>query len=310
VKGWLAAGTAIVLLFLALGLVSEAFTPAPQGPAGSSYATSPAGVAAWAELLGRSGHEVSPLRLPLDQARPSPGATLIVLGADSLSRAAARNLDRFVAAGGRLVLGGGDLVATLGVLLPRPPTWAASGPEVVTPVARVPEVAGVHTVLTSGQGVWTSGPGTPALAGSRGSTLRVLDIGRGRIDLLADPAPVENRLLASADNAQLALDLAGPSGRPVMFAEELHGFGPATGLAAIPTRWWAVFVGLCLAWAAWALARGRRIGPADAPPPPTVPPRRAYVDALARTMIRGRGHGELEQLVREATERARSERVS
>jgi hypothetical protein len=73
-----------------------------------------------------------------------------------------------------------------------------------------------------------------------------------------------------------------------MFAEELHGFGEATGLAAIPSRWWVAFAGLCLAWAAWGLARGRRLGPAQAPAPPPIPPRAEYVDALARALMRSR----------------------
>jgi Domain of unknown function (DUF4350) len=308
VRGWVAAGAGVLALFVALGLASEAFTPAPQGPAGSSYATTPAGAAAWAELLSRSGHPILPLRVSLDQVRLPPGATLVVLDASSLSSAAGRNLDRFVRAGGRLVLGGGDPAATLPTLVEHPPGWTASGPIVAHPVARAPEIAGVGTVRTAGAGAWTSGPGTPLLAGARGSgpiepVVMVLALGHGRLDLLADAAPVENRLLASADNAQLALDLAGPPGTPVLFAEELHGFGQATGLAAIPTRWWLVFAGLCLAWAAWALARGRRIGPPDAPGPADVPPRSEYVDAMARLLVRGRRRGELEQLVREAAER-------
>lgn len=306
VKGWAAAAVGVVLLFVVLGLASEAFTPAPQGPAGSSYATTPAGVAAWAELLTRSGREVVQLRAPLDQAGLPPTATLVVLGATSLSPAAGRGLARFVRAGGRLVIGGGDPSATLPALLAKAPGWTASGPPVVHPVARAPEVAGVDTVLTGGAGAWTSGPGTPVLAGSGNAVLTVLGLGRGRIDLLADATPLENRLLASADNAQLALNLAGPAGTPVLFAEALHGFGEATGLAAIPTRWWLTFAGLCLAWAAWALARGRRIGPAEAPEPDPVPPRSAYVDALARTMVRRRDRQALEQLVSEAAQRDRS----
>lgn len=305
-KGWIAAAAGAVALFVVLGLLSEAFTPAPQGPAGSSYATTPDGAAAWAELLARAGHQVAPLRTSLEQARLPPRATLVVLGATGLSRAAARNLDRFVREGGRLLIGGGDPRAVLPALLERAPGWTAAGSTIAHPVARVPEVGGVGTVVSAGAGAWTSGPGTPALAGARGPLLIVLGLGRGRLNLLADAAPLENRLLASADNAQLALNLAGSRGSPVLFAEALHGFGEATGLAAIPTRWWLAFAGLCLAWAGWALARGRRIGPPQAPEPTPVPPRSAYVDALARQLVRGRDGVSLEQLAREAMERERS----
>ena len=118
-KPWLAAAVGVVAAFFALGLIADAFAPAPEGPAGSSYATSPAGAAAWAELLTRSGHPVAQLRRPLDDAALPPAATLIMLGADSLSPAAGQNLDRFVRAGGRLVIGGGNPPATLPALLPR-----------------------------------------------------------------------------------------------------------------------------------------------------------------------------------------------
>jgi hypothetical protein len=307
-KGWVAAGAGVVIVFFTLGLISDAFAPAPTGPAGSSYATTPNGAAAWAELLARGGHTVVSLRRSLDDAPPPSGTTLIILGAGGLSASAGNNLAAFVRTGGRLVIGGGEPPATLPPVLRNPPGWTSTGSIVARSVARVPEVAGVTRVLAAGRGAWTSGPGTPALAGARGPMLLVLDRGQGRLVLLADASPVENQLLASADNARLALDLAGPPSRPVLFAEELHGYGEATGLAAIPTRWWLAFAGLCLAWAAWALARGRRLGPAQRPAPPPAPPRAEYVDALARTLVRGRDRGQLERLVEEAEHRRRTER--
>jgi len=302
-RPWAAAALAVVLAFFALGLIADAFAPAPEGPAGSSYATSPAGAAAWAELLARAGHPVVALRRPLDDAALPPGSTVVVLGADSLSSAAGRNLDRFLSAGGRLVIGGGNPPATLPAVLPESPGWTNSGSIVVKRVAAVPVLAGVDTVRTAGDGAWTSGPGTVALSGARGPELLAVNVGRGQIDLLADATPVENARLASADNAQLALNLAGPRGAPVIFAEALHGYGEATGLAAIPARWWVVFALLCLAWAAWALARGRRIGPAGEPVPEPVPPRSAYVEALAGAIVRGRDRSAQADLVREVAER-------
>jgi hypothetical protein len=305
-KPWAAAAAAVALAFFALGLIADAFAPAPEGPAGSSYATSPAGAAAWADLLARSGHPVVQLRRPLDDAVLPPRSTVIVLGADSLSQAAGRNLNRFVTAGGRLVIGGGNPAATLPALLPQPPGWIDSGSILIKRVALLPEVTGVSIVRTAGDGAWTSVTGTVALSGARGPELLAVNAGRGQIDLLADAAPVENRLLASADNAQLALNLAGPPATPVIFAEALHGYGEATGLAAIPTRWWVVFALLCLAWAAWALARGRRIGPADQPVPEPVPPRSAYVEALAGAIVRGRDRSAQAELLRDLGARRES----
>jgi hypothetical protein len=192
-------------------------------------------------------------------------------------------------------MGGGDPLATLPSLVGQAPGFTATGPTSVHVVAAVPEVAGVITVRAAGAGAWTSGPGQVALAGPQGALLLVQRRGAGRIDLLADPSPLENRLLATADNAQLALNLAGPPRTGVVFAEALHGFGQATGLAAIPTRWWLAFAGLSLAAGAWALARGRRLGPPEPPAPAPDPPRSAYVDALATVLARTRDRGALER---------------
>jgi hypothetical protein len=292
---WTLGAVTVVGAFLLLGLLAEAFAPAPEGPAGSSFATSPAGVAAWAQLLRREGHPVAELRRPLADAALEPSTTLVILDATSLSPEAAARLRRFVRAGGRLVIGGGDSTPSLPSLVGQAPGFTAAGATSVHVVARVPEVAGVSTVRTAGAGAWTSAPGQVGLAGRRGALLLVQPRGAGRIDLLADPSPLENRLLASADNAQLALNLAGPPRTWVVFAEALHGFGLATGLAAIPARWWLTFAGLCLAAGAWALARGRRLGPPEPADPAPAPPRSAYVEALGTVLGRTRDRGALER---------------
>ena len=126
--GWSAAAPGVVVAFVALGVLSEAFAPAPSGPAGSALSTTPAGVAAWAQLLGRAGHPVGTLREPLATARLPPAATLVVLEAGSLTRPETAHLRAFVSAGGRLVIGGGDPSRTLGGLLGAPPGWIARGP--------------------------------------------------------------------------------------------------------------------------------------------------------------------------------------
>lgn len=246
--GWIGAAAMVVVAFVVIGLLAGELAPSPQGPALSSYATTPDGVAAWAELLARDGHAVGQLRAPLAGASLRADGTLVVLGAQGLDRADLRAAERFVRAGGWAVLGGGALGAALPGLLGRP-------------VARAPA------------STWT--------------------LGAGRIEVLADPAPLENRLLASGSNAWRALQLAGPSSRPVLFDEWIHGFTQATGLAAIPARWWVTLAGLALAGLAWALARGRRLGGADPVDPASAARRSDYVDALALIISRTRDVGEL-----------------
>lgn len=290
-RGWAAAGAAVLIAFGLFGLVVDGFAPGPQGPAESSFSTSTSGVAAWAELLQRAGHPVTQLREPLAGARLAPASTLVVIGATELAPAAVHRLEAFVQSGGRLVLGGGELDRVMPALINSPPRWSLGGPRTYS----IQGLVGVSNVVSAGQGSFQ--PGNRLLA-SRA-------VGAGELELVADPSPLENRLLARADNAQLGLDLAGIPGRPVVFAEALHGYGQATGLAAIPASWWLAFAGLALAGGAWAVARGKRVGPPETPPPPAVPPRSAYVDALAATLLRAHDPDRVARLASEASARRR-----
>lgn len=282
-SGWTLAATGVLAAFLIAGLLAEGLSPSPGGPASSSYATSSTGAAAWAELLARSGHPVTQLRRDLSHAALSPATTLVVLGAPNLPPAAARRLGAFLRAGGRLVIATGNPVG----VLPAPPSWASPSPRRFQAAARVSETDGVGTVESAGAGAWRGGVGERVLTDASGNALLVVGtVGRGRLDLLADPSPLQNRLLASADNARFALDLAGPPGRPVVFAEALHGYGAATGIAALPGAFWLAFAGLALAGGAWALARGRRLGPPEQPLAAGQPPRSAYVEAMADALTR------------------------
>jgi hypothetical protein len=197
------------------------------------------------------------------------------------------------------VIGGGapDLVARR--LLGSAPTWTSSAAQVYLARGGAAEVAGVSQVQSAGEGSWVSASG-PLVASGGGSLLLTRSVGPGRLELLADTSPLQNQLLTAADNAQLGVDLAGPAGRPVAFAEELHGYGLASGLAAIPGRWWLALAGLGAAALLWALARGRRLGPAELPAPDPAPARVAYVQSLATVIARSRRREELEGLARAA----------
>ena len=113
----------------------------------------------------------------------------------------------------------------------------------------------------------------------------VATLGRGRVVALADPSPLQNRLLATADNAGFGLAAAG-DGRTVVFAEGAHGYGEASGLGAIPGRWQAALVGLTLAALLGVVAAGRRLGPPEDAARPLPPARREYVDAVAVSLAR------------------------
>jgi hypothetical protein len=272
---------AIVTFFVLLNvivLVISTLRPEPSGEDSSAYATQPRGAAAYAELLRRDGHAVRYLRTPLGETTLDPATTLVVLDAPGLKAAERRALARFVRAGGRLVAGGED--AGRGIV-PRAPRWEPLGPRAAAPVVAVPETRLVRRVVSAGGGGFTApGSAVPAL-GEHPGLLAVARARRGRAQRLADASPLQNRLLARADNAALALGLAGPAARPVTFVESVHGFGGRTGLAALPGRWRLALALAVLAAGVWLLSRARRFGPAEDPGPDPPPPRREHVEALA-----------------------------
>jgi len=280
----------------ALAVLSEAYAAGPAGPASSSYSTSPNGFAAWAELLTRTGHAVTQLRVPLARASLDPRATLIVLDPDALLHSEGQRLAADVRAGGLLVIGGSNPGSTLPALLPDPPRWSASGEDVYRPGAGAggTPFAALGAVASAGAGEWFSRQGDRVILGGGGSApgpgalLLRQNLGQGAIELLADASPVQNRLLARRDDAAFALALAGAPGRPVAFVESVHGYGSGRGLAALPVRWWVALAGLALAGLMWTIARGRRLGPPEAPSIELGrPPRSAYVEALSLLLRRG-----------------------
>jgi hypothetical protein len=276
---------AVVLLLVAV-LGHAIGGSEPGGPASSSYSTGASGVAAWATLLARTGRTVLQVRTPLQTAPLPPSETVVLLAPDALLRDEGVRLMDFVRAGGTLVFGGGDPNTALPALLPAGPAWSSSAARSFT--ASRGALTGVGAVSTAGEGAWRQTAGyVPLLQDGAGRALLLeRRLGRGRLLLLADDSPLQNRLLAEADNAQLAVDLAGAPGRPVAFVESVHGYGESRGLAALPQGWIVAFVGLALAGALWVAARGRRLGPPEPAAEPLAPPRSEYAEALGRLLRR------------------------
>jgi hypothetical protein len=305
-------GIALVVLVVALQVVpSFAGGGEPsEGPAGSSYSTGSDGTAAYAELLGRAGHEVQRLRRPLDEVFLDPGATtLVLLDPQPPLAEDVDALRQFVRSGGRLVAAGPGAAAWVRPLLDHPPTFQDTGDTLARAIVPVPEVSGARLVQSAGDVTFDrSGDLLPALAGDSGPLLGVADVGEGRVAVLADGSTLQNRLLAQADNAALGLSLVGEPGRTVVFAESVHGYGPASGLGAIPDDWVWALSGLVLAAIVLALSRARRLGPPERPDRELPPPRLAYAEslgrALSRTSDRGRAVDSLQDHGRRLLRRA------
>lgn len=261
----------------------------PGGPTSSSYATGPDGLAAFAQLLVRRGHPVQQLRMSLDRAGLDPSLTLVVADPRGVTEAELGALAGFVAAGGRLVAAGSSAAPLLAGLPGGGPEWEDADVRTARPLVPAAEVAGVATVEAAGTGAWgRAGATLPVLGGTDGVLVTVAAVGQGRIVALADASPLQNRLLARADNAALAVAAVGEEGRTVAFAEAQHGYGRGSGVGAVPSRWrWAAAGGL-LAALVWMWSRSRRLGPPDDIERSQPPPRRAYVDAMAGALARTR----------------------
>jgi hypothetical protein len=302
-RGWrigLVIVGALVVVEVSLRLIGTVTGGTPGGPRSSSYATSRVGLAAYADLLGRAGHPIDQERNLPRRARLSRGDTVVLLDPPAVAQRDVLALRAFVAAGGRLVAGGGD-DTWLRTLLREPPHALIPGVR----VARARGLGGARSVVTAGDAAWASPGGTrPLVTGRNRTVVAATRIGRGRVYLLADPSPLQNRLLGTADNAALGLALAGPTARPVEFLESYHGYGTSSGLAALPLAWKLLLGGLALAALVYVVARGRRLGPPEAEERELPPPRRAYVDSVAGLLERTRRRDEAVEPVRRAAREA------
>jgi hypothetical protein len=302
-RAWKAVGIAVgavVAVNLVLQRVDRA-TGTPGGPVSSSFATTPEGLAAYADLLRRAGHPIERLRVTPADGALDPASTVVVLDPDGLTGDDAERLKLFVEDGGRLVTGGSAPGSWLERLVPDAPEWDSDGVPTARPLVPAAELAGVREVRTASGGSWRDAEGTlPAMAGRGGVLLSLASVSAGRVLLLADASPLQNRLLDRADNAALGLGLAGPAGRPVVFAESVHGYGRASGFGAIPARWWWTLGGLGIAALVWMVARGRRLGPPERATRRLGPPRREYVEALGGVLARTRTPVAAGELVRAA----------
>ena len=290
-RGWkigLGLAAVVIALNVLLALTHSLFGGTPGGPASSSYATAPTGAAAYASLLGQAGHRVARLRGRVADARLDPSKTLVLLDPSGPVKSAdASALRSFVDTGGRLVVGGAA-GSWLAQIVPGAPDWSPTPVDNPQALAPWPSLARVHRLEAPGRGSWEGGGALPVLGQADRSLLALAAVGAGRVWLLANAAPLQNRLLDRADDAALGLALAGPSSRDVTFLEGYHGYGTPTGFAAVPGRWWTAFGLLAVATLTLMVASGRRLGPPQSRTRDLPPPRREYVESLGGVLARSR----------------------
>lgn len=281
----LLAAVAVVVGLNLFSAVIGAFLPSPSGPASSSYATTPRGVAAYSALLDRD-QEIVRVRESLTGASLDISGTVVVLEPDLLVPEEVEALGRFVRDGGRLVAGGLEAEALDSLLGDQAPELSASSSREFSATGGAAS-GGARRVTSAGRSSYSDPGGGRPVAGDRTRALVVTTgLGAGEAVLLADASPLQNRLLSSADNAALALGLVGDRRGPVQFVEAVHGYGDARGLRALPGSWKIALVGLALGLLLFVLSRARRLGPPDPPASEPPPARAAYVAALGEVLRR------------------------
>lgn len=255
----------------------------PGGPAGSSYATAPDGLAAWADLLRARGTEVEAWREPVGEADLPVGGTVVIAEPeDAPTDEALSALAGHVASGGRVVAIGEGGSTYASALVGSDLAWTSDGTAHPVPVG--PDLAGLETLAGSGVGAFTDPGPTIVEAGpdDRPVIVSTGGLGPGTVVAVADSGLVDNAHLDQADDAALAILLAGDG--PVAFAEAEHGYGQARGLDAVPGRWRVAVLGLILATLLGFWSVGQRLGPAEVGDRPLPPARLAYVEALAAAL--------------------------
>jgi len=290
---WLARRGARAVSGLELMPVASAFNGGPSGLRGL--------YSAWRQF----GFEVGIWRRPWSDL-PSQAGLLVVASPffprDEVSSAEARQLMAWVKAGGCVLLLGGpeELLAAAGLRGPgghgyAPPT-AAERRRPLSPAAPTGLMTGVEQLSLS-QERWrrVQSPAVVHAGDRRGPALISRPLGRGQIIALSDPSALTNRHLKEADNAVLAvnlagvfsvrrLDLASLAKGPVYFDEYHHGLREKRSLASVlvrpPLLW--VTLQVVLALLLFLHAASRRFGP----PAPLARERahrasREYVAAMA-----------------------------
>jgi hypothetical protein len=111
-------------------------------------------------------------------------------------------------------------------------------------------------------------------------------IGEGDVIFLADASMLTNELLGETDNAAFALELLGNGTRPIIFAEEPHGFGASLTPTGLPSnvRWF--LVGLITATLLLMVTRTKRNGPPELAHRELAPARSTYLLSLVASIDR------------------------
>jgi hypothetical protein len=231
---------------------------------------------------------------------PEGGGTYVLLD-DLRTPDEARSLLAWAAAGGRLVVAdtGSTLVSLAGAEVEE--SVGLVGAETLEPACLAAEAVGIQEIVVRASD--RSLRGGDRFVSCFGGHLLVRAHDRGTLVLLGGFTALTNEHLRSADNALLALRLAGP-GNEVVFGPPIPAAGalPETGVwSALPERAKTAIVAIGLAVIAFAAVRARRLGRPTIEEPIAPIPASELVRATSRLYRRGRSLGYAARVMRQAT---------
>ena len=224
-----AAALAVAAGGLVLGVAPAAARECKQL---SQSSLDPRGLDGWDELLRCYGHSVTTTKTP--PTIPNRATVFVTAPDDTINQTTIDALRRTVNTGGRVVVVGppSQWAKQLTPSPPRPAgdsgtNWDRNRESALT--------SGVERVTSAGLGAFRSAEDTLLKDGSALALLVEAPDQRGRLVFLADVSVFDNTRLVQNDNAQLAINLAGPEGRPVIiYAPTPLGATPNGGISIRP----------------------------------------------------------------------------
>lgn len=242
---------------------------------------------------------------------PDGGDTAALLLVDRADDATRRQIGSWVERGGTLVVA--DPSSPL--IAPLRPAGRIGFLGGLTPELRrhcdVPALRDVNVVKPDGGVVFRRGEGTGCFTDGGDPFVVVLDRGRGTVVAMGGASPILNRRLASADNAELIVDLLAPTSasRVAVVVPPKVGRGRHGLVALVPRRVKLASWQLVVAFLVVVAWRARRLGRPVVESQLVAIPGSELVSAVGHLMQRARRRDRAATLLRTETRRQLAERL-
>ncbi|MGI8825575.1 MAG: DUF4350 domain-containing protein [Chloroflexota bacterium] len=253
----------------------------------------------WLDRIGYHVRRVTDGSLGLSTLTSRRSTLMLLDQGVTLTGEQTRRVLSWVHKGGRFILAidgtkGGPMIDALRIdIVP----LLGESLTVTQPLLAAPPVASLAGSADAGMSV----PGsTSAVEAAGAAVLAHARRGLGEIWVLSAPAVLDNVLITHADNRALLLNLAGPSGRTVVFDEYVPAATPASGAGWFTGSSWGVallYVTVILVLYRWL--SGWRLGLAEIPLTDRHRPLTEYVLSVGGLLRRAGKRGDVLRLYQE-----------